>query len=218
MTGSVDLPIQLDALSGQPPTPKETQLYATHARLKSQNFAQGEKAARALRRLHDSVQSFERKYDIRKSKGDTAGLSDWDDKSLLKALGQAAPKNIFEASQVFRSAIQTTVTHMSSTGEETRKKAILNFIVKLFPLVKILITLGEVAAQVQRFSGLTLSMCSDFGLRPCCSCVAWIVNCNGGKICPPYNANHFRPLSQRETSQRSLYPCSSRFLFKPTAF
>jgi hypothetical protein len=68
---------------------------------------------------------------------------------ITTALRQAAQGTVFEASKAFGKAIATTVTKGVNTAEErTKRRTISGFVGKLFPLLKVLLSVGEAAAQV----------------------------------------------------------------------
>ena len=96
------------------------------------------------------------------------------------ALQQATHGSICDAAVMFGNAISATVAQKASLKDETWKGSISGFAGKLYPLVKVLITLGSAAAQVRYPLLHGLILCVEFQLHSCECGITRFTHHNGG--------------------------------------
>jgi hypothetical protein len=145
----VDLPIEYNPRVSS--SPDEHILSAFAVALQSPTIPRSTpKTERAFQILKTAVQEFEQQYASRRTKA--ANSIEWDDDAITTALRQGTQGNVFEASIAFGKSIAATITkEEKKVEEETSKLSISGFIAKLFPLLKILLSVGETAAQVNQY-------------------------------------------------------------------
>ena len=144
-----DVPLEIEYLSGASRSSSDEYSLSVFAvASQSPRLPCTPRTERALQCLKNAVQTFEHQYAIRKLNA-PADSTEWDDEMITTALRQATQGTVFEASKAFGKAIATTVAKGVNTVEEkTKRRTISGFVGKLFPLLKVLISVGEAAAQV----------------------------------------------------------------------
>lgn len=141
-----DLPINLEYISAGV-SPETRNLSVFTVSLQSPKLPRTPKTERAFEALKTAVEKFEQEYATRKLKA--AGSTEWDDDLIAKVLQRGTQGNVFEASIAFGKSIAATLTKREKALEqETGKPSISGFVMKLFPLLKVLLSIGEAAAQV----------------------------------------------------------------------
>jgi hypothetical protein len=153
----LDVPLEIEYISGPSRTSADEyslSLFAVPSQ--SPRLPCTQRTERAFQGLKNAVQTFEHQYAMRKL--NSADSTEWDDESITTALRQATQGTVFEASRAFGKAIETTVTKGANTVEEkTKRRSISGFVGKLFPLLKVLLSVGEAAAQVYPVSRFNLN-------------------------------------------------------------
>jgi hypothetical protein len=134
---------------------------------------------RALQRLNESLKEFEQTYASHHI-GDVV-VHNWDDESISMLMQEVTPGGLFGAAVAFGNAITETVTQKTELdGVVKQKRSILvGFVGKLLPLIKVLLIVGDAAAQVRQalYQDVTFV---DFCVHSCYSCFTRVTTHNGG--------------------------------------
>lgn len=125
--------------------------------------------------MNESVADFEKIYAKHTDK--EVELNGWDN-ALSKVLNEVQlTDDMFDNAAALENRIDQTLTRREELKEErSRRKSMSRYIANVFPLLKFLADVGEMAAQVTLpMALLTL----DGGLYPGCCCIESIL-CRGG--------------------------------------
>jgi hypothetical protein len=172
--------LHLDTFFGELPSPKELKGFVTSLESNSQHITHTKRLERALQRLNESLKEFEQTYDAQHI-GEVV-VHKWDDESISMLMQEVTPGGLFGVAVGFGNAITETVAQKTELdGVDKRKRSILiGFVGKLLPLIKVLLVVGDAAAQVRQalYQDVTFV---GFRVHSCSSCFTRVTTHNGGK-------------------------------------